>query len=86
MDAVRTSFLFLQASRFEDQLSPIDVGLDGLDGTFDDEFYAYSGGQMDDHIGIIDELGEQLAILDVVQVILHAPGGLEVPYVFHAAR
>src|SRR6202035_4415559 len=55
----------LLASSFEDQLSAVYVGLDGLNGAFDDEFDSDSGGQMDDHISIIDELGEQLAILNV---------------------
>ena len=63
----------------------VDIGLDSLDRAFDDEFDADSGGQMDDHIGIVDELSEQLAILNVIQVILHAPGGLEMADVFNAA-
>jgi len=73
---VRTSFPLL-AGGFEDQLSAVYIGLDGLYGAFDDELNSDSGGQMDDHIGIIDELGEQLAILNVIQVILHAAGRLE---------
>ena len=40
---------------------------------------------MNDHIGVIDEFGEQLAILDVVQMILHAVGGLEMADVIDAA-
>ncbi len=66
-------------------MGAVYVGLDGLDGTFDDEFDANGGGQMDDHIGIIDEFGEQLAIFDVVEVILHAVGRLEMTNVFNAA-
>src|SRR5713226_8360070 len=76
--------LFL-AGGFEDQLRAVYVGLDGLDGAFDDEFDADGGGKMDDDIGIINEFGEQLAILDVVQVILHAFGRLEMADVFDAA-
>ena len=77
-------FLFL-ASSFEDELRAVDVGLDGLDGAFDDELDADGGGEMDDHIGIVNELGEQLAILDIVQMILHAVGGLEMADIFDAA-
>jgi hypothetical protein len=66
-------------------LGAVHVGLNGLDGTFDDEFDANGGGQMDDHIGIIDEFGKQLAILDVVEVILHAIGRLEMTDIFDAA-
>ena len=40
---------------------------------------------MDDDIGVVNEFGEQLAILDVIEVILHAPGGLEMADVFNAA-
>ncbi len=77
-------FLFLVGG-FEDQLGAIYIGLDGLDGAFHDEFDADGGGQMNDHVGIIDEFGEQLAILDIVQVILHAAGRLEMADVFDAA-
>src|SRR5712692_1461139 len=77
-------FLFF-AGGFEDQLRAVDIGFDGFDGTFDDEFDANGGGQMDDHIGIIYEFSEQLTILDVVEVILHAIGRLEMADVFDAA-
>src|SRR5216684_8841110 len=40
---------------------------------------------MDDHIGIIDEFGQQLAILDVVEMILQALGGFQMTNVFDAA-
>src|SRR6202030_2212528 len=76
----------LLAGGFEDQLRAVYVGLDGLDGAFDDEFDSDSGGQMDDHIGIIDEFGEQLAILNVIQVILHTAGRLEMANVIDTAR
>ena len=45
------------AGGFEDQLRAVDVGLDGADGAFDDEFDADSGSEMNDDIGIVDELG-----------------------------
>src|SRR6266550_6184658 len=76
----------LLAGRFEDQLSAVYIGLDGLDGAFDDEFDSNSSGQMDDHIGIINKFGEQLAIFDVIQVILHTIGRLEMTDVFDTAR
>ena len=63
----------------------VDIGLDGLDWTLDDKFDSYGGSQMDDDIGVVNEFGEQLAILDVIEVILHAPGGLEMADVFNAA-
>src|SRR5882762_14250 len=76
----------LLAGGFEDQLSAIYIGLDGFDGAFDDESDSHSGGQMDDHIGIIDKFGEQLAILNVIQMILHAAGRLEMTNVIDTAR
>ncbi len=66
-------------------MSAVYIGLDGLDGAFDDEFDSDSGGQMDDHIGIIDEFGEQLAVLNAVEVVLHAVGRLEMADVFDTA-
>jgi len=41
---------------------------------------------MDDDVGVIDEFGEQLAILDAIEVILHVAGRLEMANVFDAAR
>jgi hypothetical protein len=41
---------------------------------------------MDDHIGIIDKFGEQLAILNIIQVILHVAGRLEMTNVIDTAR
>ncbi len=77
-------FLFL-ASRFENQLRAVDIGFDGLDGTFDNEFDANGGGEMDHDIRIIHEFRNQLAILDVVEVIFHAFGGFQVADVVHTA-
>jgi hypothetical protein len=66
-------------------LRAVYVGLDGLDGAFDDELDANGGGEVDDDIGIIGKFGEQLAIFDVVEVILHALGGLQMTNVFDTA-
>src|SRR5882762_4770568 len=76
----------LLASGFENQLSAVYVGLDGFDGAFDNEFDSHSGGEMHDYVSIIDELGEQLSILHVVQVILHAIRRLEMTDVIDTAR
>src|SRR5882762_2413064 len=75
----------LLACGFEDQLSAVYIGLDGLDGAFDDEFDSHSGGEMHDYVGIIDKFGEQLAILNVIQVILHTAGRLEMTDVIDTA-
>ena len=80
----QNEFLFFAGS-FEDHLRAVYIGLDGLDRAFDDEFDTDGGGQMDDDIGIVNEFGEQLAILEVVEVILHAVGRLEMADVFDAA-
>src|SRR2546430_6873505 len=39
----------------------------------------------DDHIGIVNEFSEQLAILNAVEVILHVAGRLEMADIFNAA-
>jgi len=75
----------LLGSGFEDQLGAVDVGFDGANGTLDDEFDADSRGKVYDDIGVIHEFGEQLAILNAIQVILHALGGLEMTNVVDAA-
>src|SRR6267378_1664585 len=75
-------FLFL-AGRFEYQLRAVNIGFDGLDGTFDNEFDADGGSKVHDDIGIVDELGNQLTILEVVEVILHAFGRFQVADVVH---
>jgi hypothetical protein len=41
---------------------------------------------MHDYVSIIDEFGEQLAILNVIQVILHTTGRLEMTDVIDTAR
>jgi hypothetical protein len=40
---------------------------------------------VDDDVGIVDELREQLEVFNVVQVIFHLAGGLEVTDVIHAS-
>ena len=70
---------------FENHLRAVDVGLDGANGAFDDELHADGGGEVNHSIGVIDELGDELAILDIVEVILHAVEGFEVADVVHAA-
>ena len=61
----------LLAGGFEDPLRAVDVGLDGANRTFDDEFDADGGREVDHDVGIVNEFGHQLAILDVVEVIFH---------------
>src|SRR6266513_439953 len=78
-------FLLLRGG-FEDQLSAVYIGLDGLDGAFDDEFDSDSGGEMHDYVSIINKFCEQLAILNVIQVILHTAGRLEMTDVIDTAR
>jgi hypothetical protein len=39
---------------------------------------------MDDDVRVVNEFSEQLAILDAVEVILHAAGRFEVPDIFDA--
>jgi hypothetical protein len=41
---------------------------------------------MNHRVGVVDQFGDKLAILDVVEVILHPVERLEVPDVVHAAR
>ena len=75
----------LFAGGFQDPLRSVDVGLDGANRTFHDQFHADGGREVDHRVGIIDEFGHQLAVLDVVQVIFHAIEALEMTNVVHAA-
>jgi hypothetical protein len=72
------------AGGFEDALGAVDIGFDGADRAFDDELDADGSGEMDDDVSIIDEFGEELEIFDVVEVIFHLSGRLEVADVIHA--
>src|SRR5208337_3605613 len=76
--------LFLAGS-FEDELRAVDIGFDGTDGAFHNEFHADSSSQVNDDVGIIDKFGEELAVLDAVEVVLQVVGTLEVPDILHAA-
>ena len=73
------------AGSFEDALRAVDVGFDGAYRAFDDEFYSDGGREVNHGVGIINKLGDELAILDVVEVILHPVEGFEVADVVHAA-
>src|SRR4029077_15358674 len=70
---------------FQDHLRAVDVGLDGAHGAFDDELNADSGGEMDDDVGIVNKLGDELAIFDVVEVILQVAVRFQMANVIHAA-
>src|SRR5271156_6523357 len=73
------------AGGFENHLGAVDVRFDGADGAFDDELDAHGGGEMDDDVGVVHELGDQLAIFDVVEVIFHLAGSFQVADVVHAS-
>ena len=45
----------------------------------------HGGSQVHDDVGVVHEFGEQLTILDGVEVVGHALGGFEVADIFHAA-
>jgi hypothetical protein len=66
-------------------LRTVDIGFDRADGAFDDELNANGGSKVDNHIGVVDKLGKQLAILDMVEVILQQREILEMADVVHAA-
>ena len=82
----RQNELLFLVRGFENHLRAVDVGLDSAHGTFDDELHADSCGEVNHGVGVIDEFGDKLAILDVVEVILHPVEGFEVADVVHAAR
>jgi hypothetical protein len=77
-------FAFL-AGGFQDHLCAVDVGLDGLDRAFDDELDANRGGEVHNDIGVVYELGEQLAIFDSVEVILEVIAGFQMTNIIDAA-
>jgi len=64
------------AGSFEDALGAVDIRFDRAHRAFHDELDADSGGKMDDDVGVVDELGEQLEVFDVVEVIFHLAGSL----------
>src|ERR1700736_6328657 len=74
--------LALLASSFQNHLRAIDVGFDSANGTLHDELNADGGGQVNDDVGIVDQLGDQLTVFDAVQVILHERGRFQVTDIF----
>src|SRR5437588_6627074 len=77
--------LFFLASGFENQLRAVDVRFNGPDRAFHNELDAHGSGQMNDHIGIVDELREQLPVFDVIQVVPEVRARLEMADVLDAA-
>ena len=75
----------MNAGSFEDELRGVDIGFDGTDRTFHDEFHADSSREVNDDIRIIDKLREELAVLDAVEVVLQVVGTLQVPDILHSA-
>ena len=64
----------------------VDICFNGPNGAFHDELDAHRCGQVNNHIGVIDEFGQQLAVFDAVQVVFQQGGGLEMADVLDAAR
>ena len=84
MEAIRTSFFFLQAAS-KINLRTVHIGLDGANRAFDDELHAHGSGEMNDHVRIIDKFREQLAIFDAVEVIVEKIRIFQMPDVLHAS-
>ena len=59
----------LFAGCFEDALCAVDVGFDSADGAFDDELDTDGSSEVDDDVGVVNELREQLKVFDVVEVV-----------------
>src|SRR5208337_3039200 len=76
--------LFL-AGGFENELRAVDIGFDGAHRAFHDEFHAHGGSEVNDDVGIIDKLGEELAVLDAVEVVLQMFRTLQVPDILHTS-
>ena len=50
--------LLLLAGVREHDLGAVDVGLDGAHRALDDQLDADRGGQVEDHVGAVDQLGD----------------------------
>ena len=59
----------------EHDLGAVHVGLDGVDRLLDDQLDADRGGEMEDDVAAIDQLGEQRLVGDRVDEVLEARRG-----------
>ena len=66
-----TSFFFLLACLQHD-FGAVDVGLDRVDRRLDDQLDADRGGQVEDDVGAVDELGQQRLVRDAVDHVAEA--------------
>ena len=66
-------------------LRAVDIGFDGADGALDNQANADGGGEMNNNVGIVDELRDKLPIFNGVEMIFHAIGNFQMPNVLHAS-
>ena len=76
----------LLGRHLENELRPLDVGFDRLHRTLDDEPDPDGGGEMEDDVGVVDELRHDGAVLDRVDRVRESRLGFEVLDVFHPPR
>ena len=61
----------------QDHLGAVHVGLDRVHGLLDDQLHAHRGRQVEDHVGAIDELGDDRVVEDGVDRVVEALALLE---------
>ena len=69
--------LLLLRSMPEDDLGAVHVGLDRVHGLLDDQLDAHRGGEVKDHVGAIDHLGDQGVVEDGIDRVMKAGAALE---------
>ena len=77
--------LALLARVLQHDLGAVDVGFDGPHRRFDDELDADRSGQVEHHVGAVDELGREPLVHDRVDRVLEPGSALEVGDVVHGA-
>ena len=63
-------------------LGAVHVGLDRVDGLFDDQLHAHGGGEVEHHVAAVDHLGEQRLVRDRVDDVRESLLALQVNDVF----
>ncbi len=80
---MKTSLRF-RAGRLKHGLRSVDIGLDGSNRAFHDEFHAHGSGEMENDVGLVHQFGQQMTVFQGFEKIVHPVILLEVPDILHA--
>src|ERR1700677_2727018 len=78
--------LFLFGSRVQHVLGAMDIGFDGAYWALHNQAHAHGGGQVENHVTLVDQFRQQMFVHDRIKNIVEAFVVLQVADIFDAAR